>query len=76
MANISQQHAALLRQAVFNTVPGTVNVRRGAAAQIPSVTSSEEGEAGILKDVVDQLTLVSDTPIAGSLKVWFMEPIC
>ena len=32
LANISQQHAALLREAVFNTVPGTVNARRGVAA--------------------------------------------
>ena len=38
VANISWQHAALLREAVFNTVPGTVNVRRGAAAQTPSIT--------------------------------------
>ena len=27
MANISCQHAALLRKAVFDTVPGTINVR-------------------------------------------------
>ena len=39
VANIGQQHAALLREAVFNTVPGTVNVRRGAVAQMPSITS-------------------------------------
>ena len=32
VANISQQCAALLREAVFNNVPGTVSVRRGAAA--------------------------------------------
>ena len=60
----------------FNTVPGTVNVRRGAAAQTPSITSLEEGEAGILEDMVDHLPQVPDTPIAGSQRVWFMEPIC
>ena len=32
VAKISQQHAALLREAVFNTVLGTVNVRKEAAA--------------------------------------------
>ena len=32
VANISWLCAALLREAVFNTVPGTVNVRRGVAA--------------------------------------------
>ena len=32
VANISWQCAALVREAVFNTVPGTVIVRRGAAA--------------------------------------------
>ena len=75
VANISQQHAALLREAVFNTVPGTVNVRRGAAAQTPSIRSLGEREAGILKDMVDQLPQVPDTPIAGSQRVWFMEPV-
>ena len=62
-------------KSTVNTVPGTVNVRRGAAAQTHSVTSSEEWEADILKDVVDQLPPVPDTPIVGSQKVWFREPI-
>ena len=74
IANISQQHAALLRQAVFNTVLGTFTVRWGATAQAPIITSSEEGDVAILKDMVDQLPPVPDTPIAGSQKVWFMEP--
>ena len=56
-------------------MPGTVNVRRGAAAQAPSITSLEEGEAGILEDMVDQLPQVPDTPIAGSQRVQFMEPV-
>ena len=74
VANISQQCAALLRELVFNTVLGTVNVRRGAAAQTPSI-SSEEGEAGILQDMLDQMPQVPDTPFAGSQRVCFMEPI-
>ena len=74
VATVCQQHAALLIEAVFNTVPDTVNVRRGAAAQTPSI-SSEEGEAGILEDMVDQLPQVPDTPITGSQRVWFMEPV-
>ena len=75
VAKISQQCAALLREEVFNKVQGTVNVRRGAAAQTPSITSLEEGEAGILKDMVDQLPQVPDTSIADSQRVWFMEPV-
>ena len=73
IANISWQHAALLRKAVFNTVPGTVNVRRGAVAQTFSITSSEEGKADILEDRVDQLLPVPDTSIVGGQKVWFRE---
>ena len=73
VANISQQHGALLREVVFNTVPGTVNVRRAAAAQTPSISSSSEEEAGILKDMADQLSQVPDTQLqvvrgASSLK--------
>ena len=75
VANISWQHAALLRQAVFNTVPSTVNVRRVAEAQTPSISSSE-GEAVILEDMVEQLPQVPDTPTACSQKVQFMEHIC
>ena len=40
IANISWQCAALLRKAVFNTVPGTFNVRGDTAAQTPSITLS------------------------------------
>ena len=75
VANISWQHAALLRLAIFNTAPGTLNVRRGAAAWTSS-TSSEEGEAGVLEDMAEQLPQVPDIPIVGSQKVQFMEPIC
>ena len=36
----------------------------------------DEGESGILKEMVDHLPQVPDTPIAGSQRVHFMEPIC
>ena len=75
IANISWPHAALLRKSVFDTVSGTVNVRRGASAQTPSITSSEKGEADILEDMVDHLPPVPDTPIIGSQKVQLGEPI-
>ena len=32
IANISPQHVVLLRTAIFDTMPDTVNVRRGAAS--------------------------------------------
>ena len=38
IANISWQCAALVKQAVFSTVPGAVNGRREAAVQTSSVT--------------------------------------
>ena len=59
IAITSQQHAALLRKAVFDTLPGTFSVRRGATDQTP---------------MVDQLPPVADTPVVGSQKVWFREP--
>ena len=74
VVNICWQ-CALVREAVFDTVPGTVNVRRGAAAWTPSKTSLEKGEADILEDMVDQLPQVPDTLIAGGQKVQFMEPM-
>ena len=75
VANISWQHAALFRQTLFNTLPGTVNVRRGTAAQTPSISSSEEGEAGIFEDMVDRIPHVPDNLIAGSQKFQFIEHI-
>ena len=75
ISNISWQHAALLRKAVFDTVPGTVNVIRGVAAQTTSITSSEEREAVIPEGMMDELPLVPDTLIVGSQKVWFKETI-
>ena len=50
-------------------------MRRGAAAQTPSITSLEKGEADILEDMVDQLPAVTDTSILGNQKVWFRETI-
>ena len=41
VSNISQMHAALLKEIVFDTVPGMVNVRRGVAAQTAGISSSE-----------------------------------
>ena len=69
IANVSQQHAALLKKAVFATVPNMVNVRRGAAAQTPSKTSSQKGESDLLEDMVDQLPPVPDTPISWNPRV-------
>ena len=63
----------MVRGAVFNTVPGTVNVRREQQSELP-VYHWRRG-AGILEDMVDQLPQVLDTPIAGSERVWFMEPV-
>ena len=73
-ANISWQPATLLRKAVFYIVPGTINVRRGEATHTPSITSSEEGEADIFEDMVDQLSAVPDIPIVGCQWVQFREP--
>ena len=75
VANISWKHAALLKEAVFNTVAGTVNVRREAAARTPSITTLEEGDTDILEDMADHLPQVPDTPTAGSQKVQLMESI-
>ena len=41
VSNISQMHAALFKEIVFDTVPGMVNVRRGVAAQAAGISSSE-----------------------------------
>ena len=57
-------------------MPVAVIVRRGATSQTPSITSLEEGEAGILNDMMGHLPQVPDTPIAGSQRIHFMEPIC
>ena len=56
VVNISWWHAALLRETVFNDVPG-----KSMLDGCSSPNSSEEGEAGILKDMVDQLPQVPDT---------------
>ena len=75
IANMSQQYGALLGNVVFDTGLGTINVRRGAAAQTPSIMSSQEGEANLLEGMVNQLLSVPDTPIVGSQKVLFREPL-
>ena len=75
ITNITWQCVALFRKAIFDSVLGTVNVKRGAAFQTPSIASSSEGEVDILEDMVDQLLPVPDTPIVGSQNVWLREPI-
>ena len=54
-------------------MPGTFNVEKRAAAQTPSISSSEEVEAGILEDMVYQLPHIHDIQIVAIQKVWFME---
>ena len=73
IASMSWQHTALLRELGFDTVLCMFNVRRGAAAQTPSITLSEEEEADLLEDMVDQLPPVPDTPIVRSQNIWFRE---
>ena len=43
--------------------------------QLKLLIYHQESETDILKNMVDQLPQVPDTPIAGSQRVWFMEPI-
>ena len=75
VANISKQCTALLKEAVFNTVPSTVNVKRGVATQTPSTSSEEEKEANLLKDIVDHLLTVPGKPVSGTHCIWFKEPL-
>ena len=72
-AHISQQCGALLKEAVFNTVSDMVNIRRGAAKQIPSISLEEEEGANLIRDMVDQVPQVPDKPITDSHEVQFRE---
>ena len=54
--------AALLRDEVFNVVPGTVNTQHGTALKIRKIRSG----SNYSNDEVFQLPQVPDTPIAGS----------
>ena len=66
IANISWQQVALLKEAIFNTVPGM-------AARTARILSSEEEETYLLGDVVYQPSLMPTT-ISGNQKVWLKEP--
>ena len=66
--------AALLRDEVFNVIPGTVNRHHGTALKSRKIRSGSESS----EDEVFQLPQVSDTPIAGSShgqKVTFRSPV-
>ena len=71
IANISQQHAAFIVKSSFQYCARHSQCEKGAAAQTPSITSSEEGEADILEDMVDQLPAVPGTSNCGHQKVRF-----
>ena len=57
-----EDHAALLRDEVFNVIPVTVNMQHGTASKSRKIRSGSK----FSKDEVFQLPHVSDTPIAGS----------
>ena len=66
--------AALLRDEVFNVIPGTVNMKHGSASKSRKIKSGSDYS----KDEVFQLPQVPDTPIAGSShgqKVTFRSPV-
>ena len=49
---ISQQCTAFLKEAVLNTVPGSVNVKRRVFTWTSSISSEDEEEANLLRDMV------------------------
>ena len=57
-----EDHAALVRDEIFNVVPGTVNTQHGTASKSRKIRSGSE----FSEDEVFQLPQVPDTPIAGS----------
>ena len=69
-----EDHAALLRDKIFNVIPGTVNTQCGTASK------NRKNKSGIdySDDEVFQLPQVQDMPIAGSShghKVTFRSPV-
>ena len=54
--------AALLRDEVFNVIPGTINTKHGSTSKSRKIRSGSDYS----KDKVFQLPQVPDTPIAGS----------
>ena len=69
-----EDHAALLRDEVFNVIPGTVNMQCGTALKNRKIKYCTECS----DDEVFQLPQVPDMPIAGSSngqKVTFRSPV-
>ena len=69
-----EDHAALLRDEIFNVILGTVNMQHGTASKNRKVKSGSD----FSDDEVFQLPQVPDTPIAGSghgHKVTFRSPV-
>ena len=68
-----EDHAALLRDEVFNVVPGMLNKQCGTASRRKKVKSGSE----VRKDKAFHLPQVADMPLAGSShghKVTFRSP--
>ena len=64
--NISQLCAALLREAVFNTMPSTVNVKRGTV-NTPDIWGRGRNQSSLAKQWYGGLLpAVPNTPILGS----------
>ena len=69
-----EDHAALLREEVFNVIPGTVNMQHVTVSKSRKIRSGSEYS----EDKVFQLPQVPDMPIAGSShgqKVTFRSPV-
>ena len=69
-----EDHAALLKDEVFNVVPGMINMQHGTASRRKKVKSGRK----LSEDEVFRLPQVPDTPIAGSghgHKVTFRSPV-
>ena len=69
-----EDHATLLRDEVFNVVPGTVNTKHDSVSKSRKLRSGSDYS----KDDVFQLPQVPDTPTAGSShgqKVTFSSPV-
>ena len=67
LAQISGQCAPLLKEAIFNTVPSTVNIRKGTPTKIPTTANTSEGQTGIDSSgpiSENKFPVVPDTPVA------------
>ena len=66
LAQISDQCASLLKEAVFNTVTSTVNIRKGTPTKIPTTTNTSEGQTGVDSSCEiseDKFPVVPDIPV-------------